>query len=69
MAEVFLAGATENQHTMNLRVIFRNFIDANTNAVTRHLEHARKNPVYKVLQEELEVGLNRLRSTLQPFLR
>jgi hypothetical protein len=69
MAEVFLAGATEDKHTVNLREIFRKFLDANTNAVTRHLEHAKKNPVYKVLQEELEVGLNRLRSTLQPFLK
>jgi hypothetical protein len=69
MAEVFLAGATENQHTMNLRAIFRLFLEANRKAVEAHESFATKNPVYTALQEELDAGLKRLRVALQPFLK
>ena len=71
MAEVFLTGAAENEteHTMTLRRIFRKFLKATSRAVKLHGEWVRENPVYTELQEQLEVGLNRLTSTLQPFLK
>lgn len=69
MAEVFLTGAEENQHTLNLRTIFRKFLKANEIAVSLHGEWVTKNPIFMTLQEELELGLNRLTSTLQPFLK
>jgi hypothetical protein len=69
MAEVFLAGAAENQHTMNLRAIFRLFLETNRRGVVAHETYAQKNPVYVTLQEVLDQGLKRLRTALQPFLK
>jgi hypothetical protein len=69
MAEVFLAGAAENEHTMNLRTIFRLFLESNRRAVDAHEGFAAKNSVYYPLQEELDAGLKRLRVALQPFLK
>jgi hypothetical protein len=69
MAEVFLAGAAENEHTMNLRAIFRLFLETNRKAVDAHDVYAKKNPIYYPLQEELDSGLKRLRVALQPFLK
>ena len=71
MAEVFLTGAAENEneHTMALRKIFRKFLKATSRAVKVHGEWVRENPVWSDLQEQLEMGLNRLTSTLQPFLK
>jgi hypothetical protein len=69
MAEVFLAGAAENQHTMNLRSIFRVFLETNRRGVVAHGLYAQKNPVYNTLQEVLDSGLKRLRTALQPFLK
>jgi hypothetical protein len=69
MAEVFLSGGREDQHTLMLRTIFRHFLEANSKAVQLHAAWAKTNPIYALLQEELESGLNRLRSTLQPFLK
>jgi hypothetical protein len=71
MAEVFLTGdeGSENEeHRIQLRALFRQFIRANSLAVVMHSDHAHQNPVFAVLQEELEIGLNRLSSTLQPYL-
>lgn len=72
MAEVFLGkGDNENenmQHCAELRATFRKFLKANSLAVKVHSEYAKKNPCFAVLQEELEAGLNRLTSTLQPYL-
>ncbi|OHT03901.1 Dedicator of cytokinesis family protein [Tritrichomonas foetus] len=69
IAEVFLGTGNENEHTLELRNIFRQFIEANTRAVLLHAEHAKKNPVFSILQEELDSGLNRLLSSLQPYLK
>lgn len=69
MAEVFLTGATENEFTLRLRKIFREFLKVNSEAVKLHGEWVVKNPAFMTLQEELELGLNRLTSTLQPFLK
>ncbi|KAH0795942.1 Dedicator of cytokinesis family protein [Histomonas meleagridis] len=69
MAEVFLNGSTENQNTANLRRIFREFLKANEQAVKLHGEWVMKNPVHSKLQDEMEIGLNRLTSSLQPFLK
>jgi hypothetical protein len=69
MAEVFLAGAAENEHTMNLRAIFRLFLETNRRAVDAHEAFVLKNPVHYPLQEEMDSGLKRLRVALQPFLK
>jgi hypothetical protein len=71
MAEIFLTGAAENQHTMNLRAIFRLFLEANTKAVATHEFFAGRpeNIAFRPLQEELDLGLKTLISTLQPFLK
>ena len=72
MAEVFLVNAdqdgTNQEHCAELRATFRKFLKANSMAVKAHSEYAKKNPCFAVLQEELEAGLNRLTSTLQPYL-
>lgn len=68
IAEVFLGTGVENEHTNELRNIFRRFIDANARAVQLHSEYAITHPVFSVLQEELDSGLNRLMSSLQPYL-
>lgn len=69
MAEVFLTGAQENENTLMLRKLFREFLKVNTEAVKVHGELVTGNPTYFTLQEQLELGLNRLSSTLQPFLK
>ena len=68
MAEVFLTG-DENVHQAELREVFRDFISANTYAVKLHGEMVMKFPVYAVLQEELELGLSKLTSKLQQYLK
>jgi hypothetical protein len=72
MAEVFLAGGDEKtlkpEHVTELRGLFRQFIKVNGQAVALHSEYAQERPVFAVLQDELEAGLNRLSSTLQPYL-
>jgi hypothetical protein len=70
MAEVFLTGATENDHTKNLRQIFRLFLETNAAALEKHARRfVSSNPIYIQLQEELDLGLKRLGSALQPFLK
>ncbi|OHT00851.1 hypothetical protein TRFO_32364 [Tritrichomonas foetus] len=69
MAEVFLNGSTENEYTQRLRELFRTFLKVNQRAVKAHGEWVTRNPVYQLLQEELELGLNRLSSTLQTYLK
>jgi hypothetical protein len=69
MAEVFLTGANENEDTMQLRKIFRDYLDANALGVQVHQGYLKEHPIHQTLQDELEAGLNRLRSTLQPFLK
>jgi hypothetical protein len=69
MAEVFLTGGTENTDTMELRRIFRKFLKANSRGVQVHQGYLIEHPVHQTLQDELEAGLNRLRSALQPFLK
>lgn len=68
MAEVFLAGGQETEHTAALRRIFRAFLNANEKAVLVHREYVQQVPVYAPLQEELELGLGKLKSSLQPYL-
>lgn len=68
MAEVFLTGGEENEHTAELRRIFREFLKVNETAVQVHSEYTKQNPVYASLQDELELGLARLKSSLQPYL-
>ena len=68
MAEVFLTGE-ENPHQGELRSTFRDFIEANTLAVKLHGELVMRYPMYSVLQEELELGLSKLTSKLQQFLK
>jgi hypothetical protein len=69
MAEVFLAGANESADTIELRRIFRKFLKANSRGVQVHQGFLKENPVHQPLQDELDAGLGRLRSTLQPFLK
>ena len=68
MAEVFLTGGEETEHTAELRRIFRRFLKVNEHAVQVHSEFVKQNPVYSSLQDELELGLARLKSSLQPYL-
>lgn len=72
MAEVFLVNSEEDgttrEQAAELRAMFRKFLKANSMAVKAHSEYVKKNPCFAVLQEELEAGLNRLTSTLQPYL-
>ena len=68
MAEVFLTG-DENPHQAELRDTFREFIEANTLAVKIHGEMVMRFPIYSVLQEELELGLSKLTSKLQQYLK
>lgn len=68
IAEVFLGSGVETNQTRELRNIFRKFIEANSHAVHLHAEYVKKNPVFSVLQDELDSGLNRLMSSLQPYL-
>jgi hypothetical protein len=69
MAEVFLTGANEDEHTMMLRKLFRKFLNANSIGVQAHQEYVKTVPVFQPMQEQLEAGLNRLRSTIQPYLK
>jgi hypothetical protein len=69
MAEVFLTGAREDEHTMMLRKLFRKFLNANSIGVQGHQEYVKKVPVFQPMQDQLEAGLNRLRSTIQPYLK
>ncbi|OHS96296.1 hypothetical protein TRFO_37539 [Tritrichomonas foetus] len=69
MAEVFLNGSIEDKNTMLLRKIFRKFLKANKKAVELHAGWVLENKAFSNLQDELELGLNRLLSTLQPFLK
>ena len=68
MAEVFLTGE-ENPHQGELRSTFRDFIEANSLAVKLHGELVMRYPIYSVLQEELELGLSKLTSKLQQYLK
>lgn len=68
VAEVFLTGEY-NEHQDELRKIFRAFLKSNAKGVLMHADYAKTNPVFAVLQEEMELGLNRLTSTLQPMLK
>jgi hypothetical protein len=68
MAEVFLNGATENQHTMMLRKLFRKFVKAADRGVRAHQKccvDAEFNP----LQEALIGHMSELRAALQPYLK
>ena len=69
MAEVFLTGGIENENTDKLRKLFRQFLRANSEGVKLHGQYASTHPVWQVLQEQLEPGLNDLTSSLQPFLK
>lgn len=73
MAQVFLNRQAPDeryaQHQDMLRQIFREFLTANDEAVTIHGEMVVKLPVYSVLQEELVLGLSKLTSKLQQFLK
>ena len=68
MAEVFLNGE-EKPHQDELRKAFREFIQANTAAVKLHGKIVMKYPIYAVLQEELDLGINKLTSKLQQYLK
>ena len=70
IAEVFLKkGVPETNDTKELREIFKEFIKVNEKAVLVHSDYAKSNSVFNDLQRELEIGLNRLTATLQPYLK
>lgn len=70
VAETFLTGAREDNNTATLRKIFREFLKANEAAVKLlQEEFIKTDSVFKKLQEEMEIGLSRLSSALQPFLK
>ena len=69
VAEVFLTGAKEDKYTQALRKLFRTFLTVNQRAVLEHGKWAANNPMFKDLQEELENGMKRITSTIQPFLK
>ena len=69
IAEVFLGRDDQDEeYQAQLRAIFRQFLKTNEKAVYIHAEYVKQNPVYAMLQDELEAGLNRLNSALQPYL-
>jgi hypothetical protein len=71
IAEVFLMGDQEKQNdakVAELRQVFRTFLDVQQRAVVLHDDFAQKTPVYRILQENLVDGLNRITTTLQPYL-
>jgi hypothetical protein len=71
IAEVFLGRGS--QHDPNgvaeLRQLFREFLETSQKALELHETYAQENPVYRLLQERLVDGLNRLRSAVQPYLK
>ncbi|OHS98550.1 Dedicator of cytokinesis family protein [Tritrichomonas foetus] len=70
IAEVFLGNPDQDKKYQSaLREIFRQFLKTNEKAVILHAEYVKTNPVYAMLQDELEAGLNRLNSALQPYLK
>jgi hypothetical protein len=72
IADVFLGGLPPEKQNdpkvVELRDVFRQFIDVNQKAVVAHDIHAQENPVYRILQENLVDGLSRLTSGLQVYL-
>ncbi|KAI5501669.1 memory T cell proliferation [Trichomonas vaginalis G3] len=73
MAAIFLntqsTDPTIAVHQEKLRQIFREFLEANDEAVQIHGEMVVKLPIYSVLQEELVLGLSKLTSNLQQYLK
>jgi len=69
IAEVFLSRSNDEEHTSQLRRIFRDFLEIVRRALKLHGEYVYKNPIFGVLQEELELGLSKLTSTLQQYLK
>ena len=69
IAEIFLSDEEENEDKQELRNTFRLFLKVNSIAVKMHSNYVIKNPIYAVLQEELESALNRITSALQPYLK
>lgn len=69
IAEVFLGNGEENEHKPKLRNIFRQFLETIAAATKVHGEYVKTNPVFAVLQEELELSLNRLNSVIQTYLK
>ncbi|OHT04851.1 Dedicator of cytokinesis family protein [Tritrichomonas foetus] len=69
IAEVFLRSGNNGEFEFQLRTIFRRFLKVNEQAVFLHADYVKINPVYTILQEELESGINRLTSSLQPYLK
>jgi flagellar motor component MotA len=71
IAEVFLGRGS--QHDPNgvaeLRQLFREFLETSQKALELHETYAQENPVYRLLQESLVDGLNRLTSAVQPYLK
>jgi hypothetical protein len=68
MAEVFLNGGTENQHTMMLRKLFREFIKAADRGVTAHQKSC-VDPAWNQLQEALIGYMSQLKAALMPYLK
>ncbi|OHT03168.1 hypothetical protein TRFO_06850 [Tritrichomonas foetus] len=70
MAEVFLNSTKEDPKLqMQLRELFRKFLDTNETAVSKHGQFVKNNPAFSSLQEELENGMKRLSSAIQPYLK
>jgi hypothetical protein len=72
IAQVFLSGLNPDKanepHVVELRAVFRDFLEINQRAVVVHDLYVQQNQQYRLLQENLVDGLNRLTSAMQAYL-
>ena len=68
MAEVFLKDNGTSKYQNELREIFKDFLSANEAGLRFHANYIINNPMFSMMQHEMEAGLDGLREKLSKFM-
>lgn len=68
MAEVFLQSERDGEYENKLKDIFREFLKANADGLKLHAKYIASNPIFSMMQHELEAGYDSLSEKLKKYI-